>query len=979
MLTLKVLVVVTALWGRLEFQAKRYLPWILLSQNSASPLDSETLLLDYANISLPAALRTSIRKRHFLVLGPLLTLLLLLVEIVLSTGVFIRLDAEVERGGVSGIVRDRFVLDDEGRFERTGGRDAYAVMLGIAKGDIRHPEGYTPGLAYQTFDFPGLAGDSSFRMEVDAVSVRPECDVGSVADPTSGQMNLTIGSSMCGQDIPVSLTSRNASMEEQYHFVYKDLEGVEGCPADEPLVLAGVFQMKSISNGELEHVNSAAVVCKVPFYSGRRDVIRRRDAKPTIRPTAEDDELVEQNLLDPIHYGLGYNGTFGTAVTGDSYLTDDLLPPFVLATHLASSSPPDVDAFLDGEKLSGMMDGFFTNFAPLAAHYNLREEDPNLSHGTSIAVEQRLRVVQGIAHAMTALFGVSVLLAAPLMLYVPRRGITPRCPNSVAGTAVLLVNSEDIFERLRGADTSSLQSISKRLQGSYYSVVEMGTVVRKFVIKRVPEEAPAAPNPPPDTRKRTPDGYNPWVLRPLSRIIGVLVTGAFAATLWGLVAASNNNQGLGPVSDPHHKSILWTCLPAAALVALGSYIKAVDFQTRLLAPFSALYNPNGFATGMMTTYTDELAPVTAYKAAMSKSWAVMLAKGTAVLAVLMPILVCRLYTAESVMTRTEVDVEQVEGFEGVADNVALVDVAATNASFPWVHGDLVLPKVEVPGDMRGATVEAKLPAVRAELTCKPLKPSDGDITAVDCELLDPEQSDRCGGETNDVFGHVATRCSSTSTGEEFSGFMHYIWGTCDGTVETDQAIISCEERVVEVEVETTLRGEALSISEAEEDTRTKRETDIRLSKRNAYNLQGKTDPWFDPFFGLLSRTTSFGPDSTVESVTSAIQSQHSLLRAQVLTASRKSSPASPHKGTKTEKTTRVVQHGVPTYLLATALTLAVAFSGASAIVAPASALPCSPGSVGAVAGMLAEWGMRIVPAGAEWMGDGELRRYFEGG
>lgn len=906
-------------------------------------------------------------------------MVLLLVEIVLSTGVFIRLDTEVERGGVSGIVHDRFVLDDEGPLERTGGRDSYAVMLGIAKGDIRHPEGYTPGLAYQTFDLPEMGGDSSFRMEVDTVSVRPECYAASVAD-TSGQTNLTVGSSMCAQDIPVSLTSRNASVEEQYHFVYEDIEGVEGCPADEPLVLAGVFQMKSTVDGGLEHVNSAAVVCKVPFYSGRRDVTRRRNAESSIHPTAEDDELVKRNLLEPVHYGLGYNGTFTTAVTGDDYLTDDLLPPFVLAAHLASSSPPKVDAFLDEEKLSDMMGALFTNFGPLAAHYNLREEDPYLSHGTFITVEQRLRVVPGITHAMTALFGVSLLLTAPMILYVPSRGITPRCPNSIAGTAVLLVNSKDIFERLRGADTSRLQSISERLRGSYYSVVEMDTAARNFVIKkRAPEEARAAPGSQPDSRKRTPNGYNPWVLRPLFRIISILITGAFAATLWGLVAASNNNQGLGSVSDPYHKSVLWTCLPAAALVGLGAYIKAIDFQTRLLAPFSALYNPNGFAVGMMTTYTDELAPVTAYKAAMSKSWAVMLAKGTAVLAVLMPILVCRLYTAEGVMTSTEVDVKQVEGFHGTADNVALVDAAAANVSFPWVHGDLVLPKAEVPGDMQGATVEAKLPAVRAELTCKPLTPSDGDITTVNCELLDPEQSVKCGDQTNDFFGHVATRCSSTSTGEGFSGSIHYMWGSCDGALVTKQAIISCDERVMEVEVEATLRGEALFITETKEDIETERETDIQLSTENMYNLQGEPDPWFDAFFDILSRTTSLGSDSTAESITSAIRIQHSLLRAQVLTAMRSPSSNALHKGTKTEKMTRLVQHPVPTYLLATVLTLAVTFSAASAIVAPANALPCSPGSVGAVAGMLAEWGMRVVPVGAEWMGDGELRRYFEGG
>lgn len=873
------------------------------------------------------------------------------------------------------VVRDRFVLEEEGHFERTDGRDPYAVMLGIAKGNIRHPEGYTAGLAYQTFDFPETEGDSSFRVEVDTVSVKPECDVEAVVNGASGQANLTIGSLVCGEQIPVSLTSKNASMEEQYHFVYKDLKDVQGCPADEPLVLAGVLQMKPTPEGWLEHVRSAAVICRVPFYSGRRDVTRYRDAESTVHSATKPDQLIESNLLGPIHYGLGYNGTFTTAVTGDEYLTDALPPPFVLAAHLASSSPPAVGAFLDRESLADMMDGFFTNFGPLAAHYNLREDAADLSHGTSVATEQRLRVVSGIAHTMAALCGVSLLLAIPLIFYVPTRGITPRCPNSVAGTAVLLASSDDIFENLRGADTSSLQSISERLRGSYFSRVEIGPVMRRFIIKRAPEEGPVASDTLPNPHKRIPDAYKPRALRPFSRIAGVLITGAFAATLWGLVAASNNNEGLGAVSDPYHESILWRCLPAAALVALGAYTKTVDFQTRFLAPFSALYSPGGFAAGMTTTYTDELAPVTAYKAARSRDWAVMLAKGTAVLAVLMPILVCRLYTAETAMMRTEVDVKQIEWFEGTADSVALVDPAATAVSFPWVHGDLVLPKVEVPGSMRDVTVEASLPAVRAELNCAPLTPSDGDISNVDCELLDAERSVRCDGQANGFFGHVATRCASTSTGEEFPGSMHYLWGSCDGTVVTDQAIVSCDERIMEVEVETKLRGETLFIVAAEEVTETKRQTDIELPEKNMYSLQGRTDPWFDPFFALLSRTTSLNPRNTTEAIASAIQKQHSLLRAQTLTASRTPS-TSLHRGTKTETTTRLVQHRAPTYLLATALTLSIAFAAASAVVVPTNVLPCSPGSVGAVAGMLAEWGMRIVPVGAEWMGDAELRRYF---
>lgn len=972
------MVIVAALWGRLEFQAKRYMPWILLA-GQGSPRDaSDALFLDYANASLPTALRTSMRKKHFLVLGPLIISLVLLVEVVLSTGVFIRLDVGVERE-MPAMVRDRFVVDgDVGGLEEVPGRDPYAVMLGIARGGMAYPEGYTPGLAYQTFDLPETAGDSSFQMGVETLSVRPECEVGKIEEDTAGtQASFTVGSSACGGGIPVSLASGSAD-EEQYHFVYKDLEGEEGCSGDEPLVLAGVFQVRSASDGGLTHTDSAAVVCKVPFYSGRRDVTLRPDAEPAITPATGDDKLLEQSLLDPIHDSLGSNGTFTPVVTGEDYMTDELPPPFVLAAHLARSGPPPADDFLDGMSLGNMMEGFLDNFGPLAAHYTLREDNPKLSSGTATTTEQRLRVASGIAHSMTALFMLSLLMAIPLILHVPRRGVTPQCPNSVAGTAVLLVNSEDIFERLRGADTGSLAAIEERLRGSYYSAVElMGPVMRKFVLKRMPDGTPDAP---PNSPARKPQGYNPWVLRALPRIISIVLAAALAAALWGLIAASNNNQGLAPVHDAYTRSVLWTCLPAAAVVGLGAYLKSADFQTRFLAPFSALYSADGFAAGMTTTYTDELAPVTVYKAVREKSWAVVLAKGAAVMASVMPILVCRLYTPEDVLRETEMEVTQVEWFEERSDGPPLVDLAANNASYPWVHDNLVVPRVEVEGSTRDATIEARLPAVRAELTCKPIKPSDDDISTVECELLDGERTVMCdAGQANDFFAHAATRCISKSTGEEFEAFMHYLWGSCDGGEQMGRRVVSCEERVVEVEARATMRGEPLGVVSAEEYAGSRRETDIDLPREKVYDgLRGEADPWFDAFFTLLSHTTPLKPSTPVSTLTSAIEKQHATLRGQALTASRTPTTAH-HKGTRTEKTTRLVQHGAPTHLLAVALTLAFGASAAAAVTAPARALPCSPGCVGAVAGMLAEWGMRVVPVGAEWMGDATLRRYFEGG
>lgn len=968
-----VLVIVAALWRRLEFQAKRYTPWILLSQGPNRPADA--LLLDYANASFPTALYTSIRKRHFLVLCPLVTMLMLVVGIVLSTGVFVRVEEVVERGEVPAVLLDRFVLGEDAELPTEGtAQDPVAAFVGVTRG-LGFPEGYTLDLAYQTFQPAGDEEDLSFRMEVDTISVQPECETATVEGLVERgivQTNLTVASSMCGGNIPVALNPWSTNTTgDQYHFVYEDLEHTGSC-GDKPLVLASVFQTRPTSDGGFEHGESAAVVCRVPFYSGTRNVTFSPNGGYTVLPKVGDDERVERSFSDLIHYSLGYNETYEPAVTGDTYMMSELPLAFALAASLSPSRPSSTDDFLEGESLGDMMEDFFTTFAPLVAHYNLREDSSAVSSGTATTKERRLRVVSGIAHSMAALFGASLLLTLSLMLFVPRRGITPRCPNSVAGTASLLVNSEDIFSRLQGADTSSLKAIAERLRGSYYSTVELSPGARRFIIKNTLSEGTA-----PEVCRSpgAPNGYNPWPLRLVPRIASLMLVGAITGTLWALLSTSRNDQGLASISDPYRMAILWTCLPAAILVAAGAYLGSVDFHTRFLVPFAALYKQDTFAAGMMGTYTDELAPVTVYKATRARNWVVLLAKGAAVGAALFPVLICRVFTAEEMVTEKKVEVRQTEWFGG-EDGAPAVDLAG-NGSNPWIHGDLVFPRVEVE-DVKDASVEVTLPAARAELTCEPLEPSDGNLWAVECELLDAKRGAMC-GQTNDFFGHVATGCKSTTTGEEFSGFMHYLWGSCAEGVPVRREIVSCEEKVVEVQVEATLRDEKLSMVKAKEDAETRRDTNIELPTEGVYDLPGATDPWFDAFFTFLSRTTPLDDDTPLEEITDAITSQHSLLRTQDLAATR-TPTTSLRPGTKTYRTTRLLQNRVETYLLAILLTLTLGFAAASLMVAPRRVLPCSPGCIGAVAGMLAEWGgrARVVPLGAEWMGDRELARYFGG-
>lgn len=624
-----------------------------------------------------------------------------------------------------------------------------------------------------------------------------------------------------------------------------------------------------------------------------------------------------------------------------------------------------------------------------------------------IVEDRRLRVAAGVAHTMAVFFAIAALLAGWLALVVPSHGIAPRNPNSLASTAGLLKSSPGIFGRLRHVDHTNPTAVAERFEGLFYTEVEDNTAVppymKRFVFSCLPDRRD------PEERRRSAaraqeaveaGAYRPLVLHPAVRIVGMVITIGMAAALWGTIAHSNEHRGLGNVKHTQTQAAAWTIVPALFFMVLAVYLWTVDFEIRFGAPFLDIFSGSHFRRGMTTTYTDELAPATLYKAVRGRNWRVLVTKTAAILAAWGPILAAGLFSPETVWTTALV---QLSG----ADS-ALAGRAEQTA---WVREGLVIPRVVMASAVslaEGESLSVTLPAYRAELECEaPVSGAGWKASDMECEYLETVEGDpTCSqsvesersSEEAGSFAYVAVGCRSKTTGEALAATVHYVWGTCGmerGRQPTYQAmVLACNETISQMSVSATMRGPGLSL----EGTPTIIPQTGRIVDLASPLVQ-------DIYGGYEVFTKAFVPSNLDTSddagtLSAAIQKRHTLLRAQILAALPPPPPPSPTSSHQSRardadqgqtpafqaraatSTTRLVQRAAPTYALAVLLTVIFILEAAGLWLEPqdANPIPGCPGSIAGAAAMLGTWEVfSRLPEGAEWVRERDLGGLFPNG
>ncbi|KAF4973320.1 hypothetical protein FZEAL_9355 [Fusarium zealandicum] len=627
-----------------------------------------------------------------------------------------------------------------------------------------------------------------------------------------------------------------------------------------------------------------------------------------------------------------------------------------------------------------------------------------------------LRARLGVLHTMVGVFLILSGVLLPMLYHAPSpRGIAPRDPTSPAGTAALLSSSQQLLARLTGTGSADMETVAARLAGSWYST-ELRQPGRRpekmFQLRQLSGGNGTFSTETPEGSGEKTGVYRPWTQGMRIQAISVAASVVLLACLFVVYSLKGNGEGFAVVDDIF---ILWTCLPTLIFAMLAVFWTRIDINSRHLAPYLKLTAAKcRFRESLGLNYMNEFGLRTVAKAMKNRDWAVLLAKCTVMLGWLMPIFTAGLFAIAEVAQTADVELRPETQFESTSQSLSgAIDSDMVNQvllqdtpTYPrWTWEDMALPElslVQHPQEwpLPNTQIKAKIPALRAKLSCETLSLTAGQGSKWECTPVAGSKKQPICGANQSYTALVASSCAQLTS--KFS--LNYVWGSCaeDGMM----SVLVCNESIVEVDVHSTFHTENMRIDTDDfpiDDTSSERKSNIRANITSVYGALddiGADDEdleGLDGFFRtlVLSRLDMFlerlvSPERQ-NSVAQAIRLQHGILGAQAISSdlmrhsvsSKLRARASAADSSETTISAsvdyfipRLAQASIQTYILAGLLALTLILGLASLGTTPrGTPLAKSPGSIAAQASLLADstlwWRL---PDGAEWMSDEDLAR-----
>lgn len=866
-----VLTLILAFWLRFEYQACRYLPWMILARQpkTLKPIHIRrndaacTITLDYPSLWTPSAILTAAKNKHFLVLSTLLTSMLLRVQVVLSSSLFyihlVNTTRTVEVG-----LRDQFGdwTYSNSSFNIFDSRP-YRLESGNWTTPLEYPQYLLPGVALQNFDDSSLTGmenSTTLAVTIDGVVIESSCENSSVLiTPAKNGSTFAISphhrlpSRSFQIDIYPSQLLTGAYL--LYYWEDTSHENESSQPFYMALAIAGEQNMGKTS------FRTTAMSCTLDTQVYPFDVVVENLRLSAARhPEVEAARSIQGRLLDsmwrsypnPSQIVPGdqsfQNGLLGVFVPGNimdvevtPYFTPDPIP-FKVGGWLLRNGSLNGSEFVDPAILGEVMRLYHSIYGSLVVHYDYRMPiSQDSTSGTVTVALSRLGVQPYITHAMTGIFGFIMVLTLPLLLDVSSKdGFVPFKPHTLAGIATLLCKSPEFISDLNYSGHQPLKELVERTRGIYCTTLihhPWTPLYPSFQLQRLKNQNTVPPEGPPREPKVI-DWYQPWTLHPASRTFGVLATIGFLMTLVALMQNSLRLDGLGDAIDGNTAHYLWTSLPSLLFISLSTYFGSCDSELRSLAPFVLLSSKAvSYNEGLALSFMDQSAVRALVKSVKKRHLTVALSTSIVLICSLLPIFTASLFTVRMGSTSKTIALQQTEWFtpnkfEPQVDKLADLILNA-NLSYPqWTFEDLVMPQYQL-----GETVESsdippdsiitsQLRAARAVLNCRH-STSTGNISMEihgEQVICNPSGLVVCPMDPSQAFGldpqDVRWLCDLNNSTSQWPPLM-YAWGRCqkdpyDGSLwgsESYVTVLICNETFEEVEAKVTLLGPDLQIPE----------------------------------------------------------------------------------------------------------------------------------------------------------------------
>lgn len=690
-----------------------------------------------------------------------------------------------------------------------------------------------------------------------------------------------------------------------------------------------------------------------------------------------------------------------------------------------------LEELLNTDILANLTRKWYKRILAQVTHQVLIAEDNSPVIGTAIVNENRLIVRVLPLRLMETILGLLILLCIIMLITHPSKPAVPRDVATLAGLAAVLAPNSSMLYSFHGTGAWSevdLQKLTgiKRYKTKFnteHTICPLNQRDWSFHIQETSKEAVTEnQNNAPLKQRADTSWWRPFVITKTSRTsIFFLIIVAIVA-LQVVLSYSNRHQGLTDVGTTGYLHLSWSFVPACVMMTIAFYFDSLASVYQIFAPYCHLRAGSDARSSLYTNYLALTGIEVLWSSLRMMDYTVFLITISTTLATSLTIVISGVFSITPVPSSHPVSLRQQTWFkndnpddDGSAGNSSVIArlVVDANLSYPkWTYNNLVFPTLEIKEESltisSATSLRTQIPAIRSSLNCtiyKQYEVPDTDYYfaaegraggSVRSRMPGPAD---CAGANPQMVSYIPVPDSP------FGGFLtnnithcpplNYFWGSVGKVNVTHIVALSCYERIERLEVDTKFVMPGFQIDKdtspqpREETVNTFSSSVLQVPYKRLPRLQYKDG--FNDLSGFYEALTSSGniklsdlsnPNKT-EEISRAIEDLHRVIRAQQYHAALREPATDSVRsqnliGTLTNPHLRLVQNTISTHVLSCLLgAMLVCASMASWLMSTKFVLPKNPCTIAAMMSLLADSNIfekGVMPEGAEWMSDKELKR-----
>ncbi|KAK3312086.1 hypothetical protein B0H66DRAFT_644390 [Apodospora peruviana] len=635
---------VAAFWGRVEYQSKLIAPWVWLSQGPVHA--SRTVLLDYLSDFQPYCVYKALRNKDFTVSITAIVSILTKLLVVFSTSLF-RVSQTIHPQSYPMVAQDRFGESiRNSKQHQFNARFTYSVLRGFMDYNLPYPDGMSKD--YYTYQsvVADVPNKTEIRVTVEALENSLKCLPVNVSldgaftgifldsrlgDLSTNTMNATFSSPVCGE--------RTVSMEGP-RWLCKENEtkspGTNSCTVTfagmgwvecggelNILVMFGNLTLMRSDEGieaqsyVAELQSSTQILCVPSSKIFMVDVVRNGTETKSVTPSVNGSHITSRTNLSPQSSAQIMVACFD-AHQNQTSLTDDIGVGYddtTIATNLFMGSAMRMWSsrvmdnnmsttwFYDVNNLQQAFTEYCLLCAMVVTKLLMMDPTPTDIDGVAVLNVNRLLVQGHTVQLLAGLTTACILLVVTALILVPEGGILPNDPTTLLGMAFLILHSHDLVAQLRFAGASGKKALHHLLRNSTYKT-EIIRVPRSgqklFVISlnqqdvdggNAEESRDVGDTVTRDGRMLKSDLRHPLILRYNLRFLMAMILLGMIISLPMLSLVGEFRKG-NPIllddRDHTYSYYAWKAIPALVFGLLSMAFSSMDFETRSIAPYTAI-------------------------------------------------------------------------------------------------------------------------------------------------------------------------------------------------------------------------------------------------------------------------------------------------------------------------------------------------------------------------------------------------------